>query len=84
MIVCYNNIIIPAMCNNPLYVLHISDFTRVPPKLDAIQSTVCCSGFLIARTNTTICLENGEWELEISQMKSEGGLLRCQYIAIVK
>ena len=34
-----------------------------------------CSGFLIARANTTTYLENGEWELETSQMKNEGGYL---------
>ena len=67
------------MCNNPLYVLHINDSRKESQKFDAILSDVCCSGFLIARTNTMTCLENGEWELETSQMKNEGGLLKCQY-----
>ena len=64
-------VFIPAMCNNPLYVLHINGSMRDSPKFDA---RMCCSGFLIARTNTTTCLENGEWELETSKMKSDGGL----------
>ena len=36
---------------------------------------MCYSGFLIARTNATTCLENGEWELETSQAQTEGELL---------
>ena len=76
-------VFIPAVCNNPLYVLHINDSRKESPKFDAILSDVCCSGFLIARTNTTTCLENGEWELETSQMKNEGGLLISVNIAIV-
>ena len=51
------------------------------PKVDAIWSNnMCCSGFLIATTNTTACLDNGEWELEMSQMKTK---VVCN-IAIVK
>ena len=69
-------VFILAMCNNPLYVLHINGSMRDSPKFDA---RMCCSGFLIARTNTTTCLENGEWELEISKIKSEGGLCKYQY-----
>ena len=77
MMVCF----IPAMCDDPLYVLHIlSDSVRDLPTAD---TNTCCSGFLLARTNERTCLENGEWELETSRMKlSEGGLLTCR--AIVK
>ena len=78
MIVCF----IPATCNDPLYVLHIlkfNDSMRDPPTSD---TNMCCSGFLIAETNTRTCLENGEWELETSKMKFEGDLLSFN-IAIV-
>ena len=77
MMVCF----IPAMWDDPLYVLHIlSDSVRDLPTAD---TNTCCSGFLLARTNERTCLENGEWELETSRMKlSEGGLLTCR--AIVK
>ena len=40
---------------------------------------MCCSGFLITKTNTATCLENGEWELETSQAQTEGNLLEYQY-----
>ena len=64
-----------SVCNDPLYVLHIlSDSTKEPTK-----ENTCCSGFLIARTNATTCLENGEWELETSQTQTEGDLLEYQY-----
>ena len=76
MIVCF----IPATCNDPLYVLRIlNDSMRDPPTSD---TNMCCSGFLIAGTNTLTCLENGEWELETSKMKFEGDLLSLN-IAIV-
>ena len=59
--------------NNPLYVLHINDSTKESSK-EVDANNMCCSGFLIARTNlnTTVCLENGEWELETSQPQTEG------------
>ena len=66
-----------ATCNNPLYILQINDSlatAKESPILEFDMTGVCCSGFLIARANTTICLENGEWELETShlQKKNEG------------
>ena len=65
-----------ATCSNPLYVLQINDSiatVKESPKSEFDETTdVCCSGFLIARTNTTTCLDNGEWELETTQEKSEG------------
>ena len=39
---------------------------------ESTKESTCCSGFLLARTNTTTCLENGEWELETSQAQTEG------------
>ena len=55
-----------------LYVLHIlSDSMR---DLSITDTSMCCSGFLVAGTNERTCLENGEWELETSRIKSEGGL----------
>ena len=79
MMVCF----IPAMCDDPLYVLHIlSDSVRDLPTADTNE---CCSGFLLTGTNERTCLENGDWELETSKMKSEGGSRKCQYTrAIVK
>ena len=75
MIVCF----IPAMCDEPLYVLHIlSDSMKDSPT----STNMCCSGFLIAGTNIRTCLENGEWELETSKMKFGGDLLSLN-IAIV-
>ena len=72
-IVCF--IPVPAVVcnNNPLYVLHLNNSMKESTKIDV---NVCCSGFLITRTNTTTCLENGEWELEISQPQTEGDLLK--------
>ena len=71
------------MCDDPLYVLHIlSDSVR---DLPTAGTNECCSGFLLAGTNERTCLENGEWELETSKMKFEGGSLKCQYTrAVVK
>ena len=46
---------------------------------ESTKESMCCSGFFIARTNTTTCLENGEWELETSQAQTEGDLLEYQY-----
>ena len=71
MIVCFS--LDPAIFDDPLYVLHIilSDFMRDLPTPD---TNMCYSGFLIAGTNERTCLENGEWELETSRIKSEGGL----------
>ena len=88
-IICYANIVFhdkhnhniiicfisAVVCNDPLYVLHINKTMKESTKVDA---NVCCSGFLIARNNTTTCLENGEWGLETSQTKSEGDLLKYQ------
>ena len=69
MLVCFT----PAMCDEPLYILHIlSDSMKDLPTSD---TNMCCSGFLIAGTNKRACLENGEWELETSRMTSEGDLL---------
>jgi hypothetical protein len=69
---------IPAViCDDPLYVLHIiNDSTKESTRVDA--NNMCCSGFLIARTNTATCLENGEWELESFQTQNEGDLLEYQ------
>ena len=36
------------------------------------SDTYCSSGFLIIKANTTTCLVNGEWELDTSQINSEG------------
>ena len=59
-----------AMCDDPLYVLHIlSGSMGNPPQFD---TNMCCSGFLVAGTETRTCLENGEWELETSKMTYEG------------
>ena len=66
--------IIPATCSNPLYVLQINHSIatmKESPKSEFDETDVCCFGFLIATTNTTTCLENGEWELETTQEKSE-------------
>ena len=66
---------ISATCSNPLYVLQINDSIRTikeSPNSNLIDTHVCCSGLLITIVNTTTCLENGEWELETSQMNSKG------------
>jgi hypothetical protein len=72
-IVCF---IPAAICDDPLYILHINDTTKQSTMVDT--NSMCCSGFLIARTNTVTCLENGEWELETSQTQNEGDLLEYQ------
>ena len=36
-----------------------------------MDTHVCCSGFVITKMNTTMCLQNGEWELETTQMNSK-------------
>ena len=67
-----------ATCSSPLYVLQIKDPQSVSIVSDGSlrselnKTPVCCSGFLITKPNTTTCLENGEWELETSQMKDDG------------
>ena len=69
------NCFLPATCSNPLYVLEINDSiatVKESPKLEFDATNVCCSGFLITRTNTTTCLENGEWELETTLENCEG------------
>ena len=37
-------------------------------------TSMCCSGLLITRADTTTYVENGEWELDTTQMnlKNEG------------
>ena len=67
--VCFIPAVTVVCDNNPFYVLHINDSMKESTEVDA---NTCCSGFLIARTNTTACLENGEWELETSQPQTEG------------
>jgi hypothetical protein len=68
-IVCF---IPAAICDNPLYVLHINDSMK---QSTMASTNMCCSGFLIARTNTATCVENGGWKLETSQAQNEGDLL---------
>ena len=63
-----------AICSRPLYVLQISDSVRVikgTPRQEFDDADTCCSGFLITSANTTTCLENGEWELDTSQMNCD-------------
>ena len=75
--VCFIPVVtVTSVCNDPLYVLHIpvNDSTK-----ESTKENMCCSGFLIARTNATTCLENGEWELETSKTQTEGDLLEYQY-----
>ena len=59
-----------ATCSSPSYVLQLSNSVRVireSPQQE-FDSDRCCSGFLITGTNATIGLENGEWELNTSEM----------------
>ena len=61
-------VFISATCSNPLYAFQIKD-----PSVSAVNGSlrselnktpVCCSGFLITKPNTTICVEmgNGKWK----------------------
>ena len=72
-------VFISAKCRNPLYVLQISDSVRIikesPRQVFNDTDTCCSSGFLITRTNTTTCLENGEWELDTSQINCKGSVI---------
>ena len=66
-------IFIPATCGSPPHVLQLNDSVRTveirDPEFDATRT--CCSGLLISRGDATTCVENGEWELETSQMNSK-------------
>ena len=66
---------VTSVCSDPLYVLHIPVNDSMK---ESTKENMCCSGFLIARTSTTTCLENGEWELETSQPQIEGVLVEYQ------
>ena len=62
-----------ATCSSPLYVLQLSRSVRTvnirDSEFDATR--MCCSGLLITIADTTTCVENGEWELEATQMNSK-------------
>ena len=64
---------VPATCSSPLYVLQLNDSVRTvdirDPEFNA--TCMCCSGLLITKGDVTTCVENGEWELETSQMNSK-------------
>ena len=59
-----------ATCSSPLYSVRI---IKESPWQEFDDIDRCCSGFLITNTNTTTCLENGEWELDTLQ------ILNCDY-----
>ena len=75
---CYLLSFHAATCNNPLYLLQLSDSVRTVDirELEFDATRRCCSGLLITRADhdTTTCVENGEWELEATLMnlKNEG------------